>query len=190
MSAVTAPAARPARSSRSTLVLASVVVAIVAAIVALKFLRAESGGGAGAGGQPAPKPAGPHAPPTVPESARNAERAEIMQILVVYMANDGRPLHRKDGRWVTRSKGQARQIADSILERARASERFESLALKYTDDVDEKGQPFNGATVSIAKGVTLKNKDLEDAVFSTKAGEIHPNAIDTGHAYVVFRRDL
>jgi hypothetical protein len=64
------------------------------------------------------------------------------------------------------------------------------LVRNYTDDRDEAtGLAFNDGSYTIARFQTQVIASVRDAVFSLRAGELRPEPLDTGLAYLVIRRD-
>jgi hypothetical protein len=99
--------------------------------------------------------------------------------MLVYRLPDGRP--------GPRSRQEAYELARALIERARKGERFETL-LAYTDDKDETGHPFNGGSYSFAQDSPALPA-VKRAAFATPVGEVAPEPVDAGTAFLVLRRD-
>jgi hypothetical protein len=124
-------------------------------------------------GRPPPR-SGPPAPP--PDTS-----FEITQVLIGYRVEGRTPF--------TRTRAEAYRRAQQALDRALAGEPLERLVLEMTDDRDPEGQPFNRGSYTLPKSGGPQMKVLQDAVRATPVGRVHEAPVDTGLAYVVFRRD-
>jgi hypothetical protein len=127
---------------------------------------------AGCGDAPAPSP--PRSPPA-------DGSIEFTQILVGYRVEGRTPF--------LRSRSEALAFAEKALSRARAGESMQSLVEELTDDRDARGEPFNRGSYTIAKSDRRVVRVLREAILDTPVGELHPRPVDTGLAFVVFRRD-
>ena len=114
------------------------------------------------------------APARRPSGPASGESATFTQILLRYD--------------VTRSKAEAKELSVKLIGRILGGERMEDLLLRYTDDRDEGGKPYNDGSYTIPRG-SAALPVVERTVFALKAGELAPDPVDTGLAYLVVRRD-
>ena len=106
----------------------------------------------------------------------------ITQILLTYQRQSGPTKNAK------RSKEETHALAVSIIDRIRHGERMEELLVRYTDDLNPEGKPFNDGSYAITPSSAVKAA-VQRAAFDTPVGEVAPEPVDTGIAYLVIRRD-
>lgn len=137
-------------------------------------------------GTDAPKPGTPPReappPPTPPRPPPDAHAATFTQILLLYRVEGGRT---RDGK---RTKAEAFELARDLIRRIRAGESMETLVLRHTDDLDDRGKPFNDGSYSLAD-TSPALPAVKRAAFGTRIGQVCPDPVDTGFGYVVIRRD-
>jgi len=124
---------------------------------------------------PAPAVAPPPAPTILPAPAE--PRYAATQILVAWKGAVGTPAR------ITRTEPEARHLAASLRERARAGERLEDLARQYSDGAEA---PRGGHLGVYLTGTMVP--EFEAAVASVKPGAIAP-LVRTPFGWHVVRRD-
>ena len=118
-----------------------------------------------------------------PRKAGAPEIASITQMLIAYRSE----LTAKDAS-ITRSKLEAHDLAFTLLERLRKGESLTKLLGAYTDDRGPDGRPFNDGVYLILRGAGALSI-VQRAVFATARGSLCEEPIDTGFAYLIYRRD-
>jgi hypothetical protein len=146
----------------------------LASLAALALLACGRDGGGSTRG-----PAGGGSPPPTPP--RRGVSVTFTQIWIGYAAPGGLPR-------VTRSKAEARALAEILARRVRAGEAMEPLVREHTDDRDPEGKPFNDGSYSKTWD-QIPHPDLRRAVFSLKPGEAAEEPVDSGVGFHVIRRD-
>ncbi|HVG94223.1 MAG TPA: hypothetical protein VND21_07240 [Planctomycetota bacterium] len=128
-------------------------------------------------------PTPPATPPTpAPPKLLPADgTVEFTQVLVGYRVQGRTPFQR--------SKSEALTRAQMVLTRAQAGEPMENLVRELTDDRNDAGDVFNRGSYTIAKSDRRVVRVLREAILDTPVGALHHRPVDTGLAFVVFRRD-
>ena len=81
-----------------------------------------------------------------------------------------------------------RELATTLLDRAKAGEDFAALADRYTDDPGNSGDDgvkHGGLYSGIAKGVFVP--PFETAALSLKAGQLYPSLVETDFGYHIIK---
>lgn len=141
-----------------------------AALVALAWLA-----GCGDGTPPARDGRGS------PRTSSRKDVATFSQIMFVYRG--------ADGAFLKRTRPEALALAQDMLRRIAAGEPMAVLIRNYTDDVGDDGRPFNSGSYTIARTQAQVMPKVRDAVFRLAPGELLPEPLDTGLAFLVIRRD-
>jgi hypothetical protein len=126
-----------------------------------------------AAGTPATAPQ-KQAPPQV----KLGERIEASHILFAYQGSPGVPPE------VTRSKEQARQQAESVLQQIRKGANFADLARRLSDDPSSKNA--GGSLGSFAR--TDMNTPFATAAFALKPGELS-GVVESQFGFHIIKRD-
>lgn len=113
--------------------------------------------------------------------AARTDVATFSQIMFVYRGADGNVLKR--------TRPEALALAHEMLRRIAAGEPMSLLIRNYTDDVGDDGKPFNSGSYTIARDQARVMPVVRDAVFRLGRGELLPEPLDTGLAFLVIRRD-
>jgi parvulin-like peptidyl-prolyl isomerase len=119
-------------------------------------------------------PANPPAPPPR-ERAGDNERASASHILIAYQ---GAMRSR-----ATRSKDEARKLADQVARQAKSGTDFAKLAVKYSDDPTAKQRGGDLGSFERRRMV----KPFADATFSLKPGEIS-GIVETPFGFHIIKR--
>lgn len=133
---------------------------------------------------PAPPPPPPESetrPSTEPVALSEAAPTSvtITQIMLIYrLPNGGK---------APRTRAEAYALAKSLIERTRGGARMETL-LPYTDDRDESGAVFNDGSYTLAMS-SPAIPAVKRVAFSTPVGQVAPEPVDAGYAFLVIRRD-
>ena len=151
------------------------------ALVAATVLLAACGKDRSAPVAPPPPPPSALRPTTeAPGVSPGAPKSvTISQVMLIYRFLDGRP--------GSRTREEAYVLAKSLIDRARGGERFETL-LEYSDDRDEKGAVYNSGSYTLAQD-SAALPAIKQAAFSTPVGQVAPEPVDAGTAFVVIHRD-
>lgn len=158
-------------------------VLLISLTAACADLTAPSGAGFGADGAPPPAPepaaqataarAQPPTPPAQPQPG--GERIRAQHVLVSYQ---GATRSR-----ATRSKEEARKLAEQLLARARAGQDFGKLASDHSDDPTAKARSGDLGYFDKTRMV----KPFADAAFALKPGEIS-GVVETDFGFHVIKR--
>ena len=159
-------------------------VSVVAALLGLGLACAELTEPGPSAGQstpaPAPTPVAVSAaaaaptPPTRPPAAPQ-EQIKASHVLIAYKAA-------RRSR-ASRTKAEAKKLADAVLKRAKAGEDFADLARKHSDDPSAKAK--GGDLGSFHRGMMVK--PFADAAFALKPGEVS-DVVETEFGFHVIRR--
>lgn len=84
---------------------------------------------------------------------------------------------------ITRSKEEAKKLADEVLAKAKKGQDFAGLAKQYSDEPGAKDRA--GTLGKFAKGQMVK--PFADAAFALKPGEIS-NVVETDFGFHVIKR--
>ncbi len=114
------------------------------------------------------------APPAAPPAAPQ-ERIKASHVLIAYKAA-------RRSR-ASRTKAEAKKLADAVFKRAKAGEDFAELARKHSDDASAKAK--GGDLGSFHRGKMVK--PFADAAFALKPGEVS-NVVETEFGFHVIRR--
>jgi len=129
---------------------------------------------------PAPKRAEPEQPAPKPTPARrapaaDAERVSASHILIAYQgANRAR---------ATRSKEEARKLAEQLARQAKGGADFAKLAVEHSDDPSAKKRGGDLGTFERRRMV----KPFADAAFALKPGEIS-GVVETPFGFHIIKR--
>ena len=123
----------------------------------------------------------PPAPPPLTPRPRD-EVATFSQILIGYQRPDGKSAN-------ARSHAEAETLANELVARLKAGARMEELISKYTDDRKDDGSVFNDGTYTLARKGSPALPVVKAAVFALKPGQLYPEPVETGFAFLVLRRD-
>lgn|GEM_PF-4620248 len=134
---------------------------------------------AGCGDGPGPTPAGARGAARGP-AARN-DVATFTQIMFVYRGANGATFKR--------TRPEALALANEMLRRIAAGEPMAMLVRNYTDDLGVDGKPFNSGSYTIYRTQPRVMPAVREAVFRLGRGELLPEPLDTGLAFLVVRRD-
>ncbi len=121
---------------------------------------------------PAPTPSPAPTPPAQEEAKVGASH-----VLIQYKGS-----HRAAAT-ITRSKEEAKKLAQEVLGKAKKSQDFAGLAKQYSDEPGAKERA--GALGKFAKGQMVK--PFADAAFQLKLGEIS-NVVETDFGFHVIKR--
>lgn len=107
--------------------------------------------------------------------------ATFSQIMFVYRGANGQTFKR--------TRPEALALAQDMLRRIAAGEPMAVLIRNYTDDLGVDGKPFNSGSYTIARTQAQVMASVREAVFALQPGELRPEPLDTGMAFLVIRRD-
>ena len=115
-------------------------------------------------------------PPRLP--ADNANEISVWRILIAYKgAQNAAPR-------VTRSKAEAKALADQVDRLARAGQDFSELALKYSDDAAVSENHGNLGKITRQQ----LDKPFTDAAFALMKMEIGIDPVDSAAGFQIIRR--
>ena len=129
---------------------------------------------------------GDSAPAQKPKVSGPSPSIQITQIILTYQSRSAPRLRHPP----TRTREESLELAQKLIREIASGGRMEPLVAKYTDDRDEREEPFNGGTTTLAPKSPNIYPDVVKAAFSLRVGEIHPDPVDVGWAFVVLRRDI
>ena len=100
------------------------------------------------------------------------------QIMLIYRLKQGR---------ADRTRADAYALAKSLIDQLRDGAKM-ALLLKNSDDRESDGRLFNSGSVTLAQDSPAMPVVMR-AAFSTPVGQVAPEPIDTGFAFLVLFRD-
>jgi hypothetical protein len=116
---------------------------------------------------------------TMPEKPKTTpEHIEVQHILIGFAREVPGKMQKEStvpGKPITRTMEEARKLAESILERARAGEPFDSLVVQYTEDSPPGIYGMSGIGVTPAQGEYPRNQMVPafgDVGFNISVGNI------------------
>jgi parvulin-like peptidyl-prolyl isomerase len=126
---------------------------------------------------PLPPPPAPAPAPTPPPSDAANELIGASHILIAYKGS------LRAAPTITRSKGEAQKLANTVLAQAKAGAKFGDLAVKYSDDPSAKqGQGSLGKF-----GRNQMVKPFADAAFALKPAELS-SVVETPFGFHIIKR--